>query len=158
MGGSSSLSFVDKTGTVRTAYDDGNISLYWARFPYAIYAGSTVSSQVYFGDGDVVPTMDDYTLSGNIISTVKSLSIETLNVEKDGNYYVCKRRFTFQNTGSSEITIREAGWFAFVYYSSTYSTAALLDRTLLDTPITVPAGGTGQVTYELRVSDGTVSA
>lgn len=54
---------------------------------------------------------------------------------------------TFQNNTSEDITITEVGIAAKMYVYNDYF-GFLLDHTLLDTPVTIPAGETRTITYE----------
>lgn len=70
--------------------------------------------------------------------------------------------YTLTNGGSESITITEIGWFIRNISMATWSTTSIsngntnntgtymLDRTLLDTPVTIAPGEVGQVVYELR--------
>lgn len=53
-----------------------------------------------------------------------------------------------KNTSSADVTIREIGYYA-CYDGNTKNSRVLLDRTLLDTPVTIPAGSIGQVVYTI---------
>lgn len=54
---------------------------------------------------------------------------------------------TFQNNTSEDITITEVGIAAKMYVYNDFF-GFLLDHTLLDTPVTIPAGETRTITYE----------
>lgn len=54
---------------------------------------------------------------------------------------------TFQNNTSSDITITETGIVAKTYLFNNYF-EVLLDHTLLDTPVIIPAGESRTITYE----------
>ena len=100
-----------------------------------------------FGDGDATPTINDYYLSGNLITGIVS---STSTVRKPNGV---EKRFTVTNNNSNEIIIKEicyfgpAGWKSDLGSSS--GSVLLLDRTVLDTPVTIPAGGVGQVVYTI---------
>ena len=64
--------------------------------------------------------------------------------------------FTLTNTGSEDFTISELGLVTYAYITNTngycYENNFLLERTVLENPITIPAnGGVGQVTYTIRM-------
>lgn len=101
---------------------------------------------VFFGDGDVAPTVDDYTLSGNPFTTFDATYTKSAASDNTGQYITVV--YTITNTGSAEFTIREVGLFGDTNNTSTV--AFLVERTVLDTPVTIPAGGVGQVTYTIR--------
>lgn len=98
-----------------------------------------------FGNGTTPPTEDDYKLSGDIVTGYTSSG--TASTEIVGSQIIQEAVYTLTNTSSSDITISEVG-----YVGRTSSSTAhyfLLDRTLLDSPVTIPAGGVGQVTYTI---------
>lgn len=94
-----------------------------------------------FGDGTDEPTLDDYTLSGNFIRTITGTASASSKVDDDG--VEITSLFTLTNTGTDPITISEVGRFGgFKGY--------LVERVLLEVPVTIPAGGVGQVTFTTR--------
>ena len=109
---------------------------------------------VCFGDGDTPPTPADLNISGNAFSTYNALYNLSTGVDDSGHIYV-KAHYTITNTGDQAFTIKEIGLFAApslnkgpdIAVSGTFS--ILLDRTVLDTPVTIPAGGIGQVEYTI---------
>lgn len=103
---------------------------------------------VRFGDGDTPPTRDDYKLSGNVITGFTSTYAKTVS-KQDENGFTVTALHTITNNNSNEITIREVGKFSRTQYASGSYTQYLLDRTVLDTPVTIPAGGIGQVEYTI---------
>lgn len=104
---------------------------------------------VRLGTGDTPATVNDYKLSGNLITGYNfTAKIETQNSAESDKITAT---YTITNTSSSEITIKEVGIVAKMANNS--STAiqqmGLLERTVLDTPVTIPAGGVGQVVYTI---------
>ena len=65
----------------------------------------------------------------------------------DYSYHEGSAVLTITNNNATDITIGEVG---IVYQGS--NTAALLERTVLDSPITIPAGGVSQITYTIRMN------
>lgn len=101
---------------------------------------------VVFGTGDTAPTFDDYKLSGSIVTAINAgASVET-TFDDDGCTFV--GTYNISNTGSEEITIKEVG---LILRSAYNNSAILVERTVLDTPLTIPAGGIGQVVYTIRM-------
>ena len=100
-----------------------------------------------FGDGDKAPTINDYYLSGNAITGIVA---STSTVHKPNGV---EKRFTVTNNNSNEIIIKEICYFGSAGWTSdagsTSGSILLLDRTVLDTPVTIPAGGVGQVVYTI---------
>lgn len=132
----------------------GNTSNYWYLFFTRLNlnwntgnsdAGST---GIGFGSGTTPPTIDDYKLE-SAISSGLSFSF----VQNYGN--PCTWIITITNTSDEEITISELGMFTSIYsnYSSSGSNVtALVDRTVLDNPVTIPAGGIGKIEYEIKIN------
>ena len=102
---------------------------------------------IVFGDGDATPTINDYNLSGNLITGIVS---STSTVRKSNGV---EKRFTVTNNNSNEIIIKEICYFSQAGWRSDLGSSSgiilLLDRTVLDTPVTIPAGGIGQVVYTI---------
>lgn len=109
------------------------------------YTGSS-SSDYYtvFGNGSTPPTEDDIWLSGDRITNIGVSSVVSSTINDDGS--VCKTAvFTISNKSTTDdITISEVGTCDYI------TSYVLLDRTLLDEPVTIPAGGVGQITYTIN--------
>lgn len=130
-------------------------------FPYGVtytvkYNSNQQSTGIYVGTGTTPPTENDYQIE-NVITTGLSANTPTLNaaLDADGNPY--KRYIiTFTNTTASDITITEVGYVQCLSAANTAGgfpsifAYTLLDRTLLDTPLTVPANGNAVLVYELK--------
>ena len=121
--------------------------------------------QTIFGTGNALPTINDYKLSGEIIKGLSSSNVTTTQVfEHVGDVNKLVTTYTISNTTSSDIIIGEIGIMNTirVYYQKSNSydvyVPILLERTALDEPITIPAGGIGRVTYTLEMEDAIVSA
>ena len=96
---------------------------------------------VIFGNGDTPATAEDYKLAGNIITGITA-SAALARSFNDGMAQIVA---TYTITASSEVTIKEIAAFA----SSGSNGIYMVDRTVLDTPVTIPAGGVGQVVYTI---------
>ncbi len=118
---------------------------------------------VCFGDGDTPPTPADLNISGNAFSTYTASYKLSTGVDDSGHLYV-KAQYTITNTGDEAFTIKEIGLFATpslnkgpdIAVSGSFS--ILLDRTILDTPVIIPAGGIGQVEYTITFNLPTAAA
>lgn len=109
------------------------------------YSSYTGGAGVIFGTGDTPPTIDDTRLSGDIVSGFTSSYSQETGVDDEGAYV--RTMYTITNTGSEAKTIKEVGLLATVA-SSTY---ALIERTVLDEPVTLAAtNGVGQITYTIH--------
>lgn len=119
-----------------------------------VLATSATKARAVLGTGTTAPTFDEYEMSGEIITTISSIvSSNSHTVEEDG--VAITTTWTVTNTGTEAITIGEVGFYG-TYKTATAvsnsSTAAMLiERTVLDEPITIEAGGVGQVTYTVRL-------
>lgn len=129
------------------------------RFPYAITPTVQISSPpyggIYIGSGSTPASENDYALETPIISGLSASTPAVVrSVDGDGNPYI-SFTFTLTNSTASDKIVREIGYFQLVnagsYNSSGGSqTSIMLDRTVLETPLTVPANGTAAVKYELK--------
>ena len=115
------------------------------------------SSGVILGDGDTPPTPDDYRLAGEIITDF-TYSGSLTHVVSD-TAITAKAIYTITNTSDTEITIKEVGLMGANFASQlTGAQRFLLERTVLDTPVTIPAGGVGQVEYTVTFNYPTATA
>lgn len=112
------------------------------------------SGGVAFGTGSTPPTINDYYLSGSNITTLSVGSATSAKYDDQKHEFSCI--YTITNTGDSDVTISEVAMFNSWGTSAVtgYNTACgfMIDRTVLDAPVTIPAGGIGQVTYTIQVN------
>lgn len=104
-------------------------------------SGTQNSSWLIIGTGTGTVSESNYCLfnQDSTCTCVSASSSTTSNLTKE---YTA----TFQNNSESNVTITETGIVAYVYiYNDMYT--VLLDHTLLDTPVTIPAGETRTITY-----------
>ena len=98
------------------------------------------------GSGNTPATLDDYKLE-SIISAVGSVTPSDA-VDEAGNYM---KLFTVKNIGTEPFTVAECGITAPAYRNQYGEIAnVLVDRTVLEKPITVPAGGVCIITYKVE--------
>lgn len=106
---------------------------------------------VIFGTGNTEPTIDDYQMAGeHFVDYTESHSFEST---LDGTTRINSCRYTLTNTSTEPVTIGEVGLSVYAYRKTsgnTYYTGFLIERTALDSPITIPAGGVGIITYTLK--------
>ena len=106
------------------------------------------SSGIIIGKGTTAPTLDDYYLESQITSGLTASN--SRGIDENGNPYTV---ITLANATTKSITVGEVGIIASVYYGTGgYTCYALLDRTVLDSPITIEPGGVGQITYTIRMN------
>lgn len=106
------------------------------------------SGGVAFGNGTAQPTKNDYTLSGSIFNTV-SVATKTSTSTVDGNTVTVTKTYYLNNTGATDFTISEVATFA---SGAAVGCAAMIDRTLLDSPVTISSGGVGKIVYSVSMT------
>ena len=114
---------------------------------YYIQTATDSGGGVILGTGTTTPTLDDYCLSGDMITTFTYSKNVTVISDESG--VTITALYTITNTGSSAFTIGELGLIAATFSSTITSNKCLVERTVLDTPVTIPAGGVGQVEYTI---------
>ena len=144
--------FFGKKITIKKLSGD-NVTLYYSDvsncapllgfFQNSVEIAGTYSSGVMFGTNSTPPTFEDYTINNTGV-TVTGTIAKTVNINDNGSV-TAVLNCTLTNTGETEITISEVGLKA----SFTNTGSVLFDRTVLDTPVTIPAGGVGQVEYTI---------
>lgn len=115
------------------------------------------SPGIYLGTGDTAPTEDDYGLAARI-TTGLTASTPTQATGKDANGNPYKQiLFTLTNTTSTDIIVKEIGYVQTLRAGLTNAPTVvtnerfLLDRTVLPSPVTVPANnGTAAIKYTLK--------
>lgn len=109
--------------------------------------------QIYLGTGNVTPTIDDYKLSGELITSLVS---QGLNTTANNNSITFSAIAT--NNTESPVTIKELGLGG--YNSSSEGCVILLTRDVLATPVTLNTGDskTFSITIDFRsLTDTTVN-
>lgn len=109
------------------------------------------------GTGNTAATEDDWQLESTLTSGINiTLTATVYGNDAPGIPYV-QYSVTVTNTGSEPITVKEIGYkqtVGSVRYpgaaNDSSSKVFLLDRTVLDTPVTIAAGDAGIITYKLR--------
>lgn len=113
---------------------------------------------VYFGTGSTPAKKSDYKLESPITSGLAFTNPSALAWTEDGNgKYAASADFVVRNTTEAEINIYEIGLFTpfswnynFVALTNSMPVNyALMERTVLTEPITIPAGGTKMITYKI---------
>lgn len=106
---------------------------------------NTYGTGVVFGTGRTAEALADYKLSGTQITTLSGAG--QVKSSLSGDILTLTSVLTVTNISSSEITIGEVGLQ--INYTGNWS--FMLDRTLLEEAITVPAGGVAQITYTIKL-------
>ena len=109
-----------------------------------------------FGTGSTAPTENDYILESQLTTGFTAVLTNTARGVDSNDKPYAEYTFTVTNTGSSTITISEIGIItnnAACCTSSTGTTASnnavLIDRTLLDSAVTIAAGNSAAIKYRL---------
>lgn len=149
---------VNISGASKTMLYLGTENISFGRMPtnYAVSMRELLTTMsnyhggVILGTGTTEVTMDDYTLSGDMITTF-TFSADCQCKETDAGSEITSL-FTITNTGSESFTIGEIGLVGFYSSNTGANDKILLERTVLETPITIEPGGVGQVTYTIRMN------
>ena len=106
---------------------------------------------VLFGTGDTPASLDDYKLAGDVIQNIAASIAETYSYSEAQPSL--KAVYTITNNNAAAITIKEVALHVLYNYTSNNSVrGCVIDRTVLDTPVTIPAGGVGQVEYTIKLN------
>lgn len=108
------------------------------------------STGIVLGTGTTPPTLNDYWVSGELVTNVSASFSTSMDIGED--YMTAKVIITITNTGDSNITIGEVGLVRECYYKSNSTRMCLMERTVLDEPVTIAVGGVGQVVYKLKLN------
>lgn len=121
------------------------------------FSTSISSPGVSIGSGTTPATELDYRLETPITSGVSGSLTVNRQVDNIGNPFV-EFILTISNTGASDITVSEIGYTqavacgSSVEYTTTNIDNVLLERTVLTTPITIPAGDFTAIRYKITTS------
>ena len=97
------------------------------------------------GTGTTEATQSDY----NLEIPNENITISAAAQGTKGDYTGKVYTFTLYNPTSDDITITEIGLIGILTKWSNTTDHILFDRTVLDTPITIPAGESKPITYEI---------
>ena len=124
-------------------------------------SGQNATFGFAFGTGTTAPTEDDYTIE-SIISSGLSLTgtpQKQYNLDSETGVYTVYYDLTLANTSESDITINEVCNFSCVYPTTNKGDSpttnvynyfsVLMSRTVLDTPLIIPAGESGVIRYSM---------
>ena len=127
--------------------------------PFKVMNGwskSATITGVSFGTGTTPATVSDYFLESILGDTQIRVSVpSSISFNKLDTYEEYTVTFGVTNKTADAIAISEIGLTAMPY--SPYggnNQYALVDRTVLDTPVTIPAGQSKQITYTIRFNYG----
>ena len=150
-----SAEFTKTDGTTET------ISLYNDASPLIImqyWTASVDNGGVSFGTGTTPADISDYYLESILDS--EKISVATPSAVSFSQFDIYEEHsvtFGITNKTAEAITISEVGLAAVPHHSSSNTgvrKCVLVDRTVLDTPVTIPAGQSKQITYTIRFNYG----
>lgn len=113
-----------------------------------MFSTSNSSMGIILGDGTTAPTLSDYKLSGNMLTSATATVGDSVTIDDNGITRTAV--LTVNNTGTTDFVVSEVGLIGRYNYGSSYADFFLWERSLLDKPVTIPAGGAGQITYSIR--------
>ena len=115
----------------------------------------TGATGVSFGTGTTPATASDYVIESILNNTQISVSTpRAVSFSRADTYDEYSVTFGITNKTAEAITISEVGLTACPNTNGTPYPYVLVDRTVLDTPITIPAGQSKQITYTIRFNYG----
>ena len=113
------------------------------------WANTASSYGVSFGTGTTPATASDYCLESILGTTQISTSVpSTVSYSRVDTYEEYSVTFGVTNKTADAITISEVGLT--IYTDNSPYVYVLIDRTVLDTRITIPAVQSKQITYTIR--------
>ena len=115
------------------------------------YNTNSKKAGVCFGAGTTPADINDYNIKAPITTGLTVTTPSKTTENETANYKEYTATYGVTNTKSDAITITEIGLKGLVYSDSSGSSVAILvDRTVLDAPVTIPAGQSKQITYTIR--------
>lgn len=139
------------TNFTKTDGTTASYSFTSAYYPFNVmkdWASQSDITGVSFGTGTTPPTASDYVLESILSNTQISVAApNAVSYSRGDTYDAYFVAFGITNKTSEAITISEVGLTA---SPVTNSACVLVDRTVLDTPVTIPAGQSKQITYTIR--------
>lgn len=145
--------FVSYDGTVFDAYWISTISNgeFLLDYMKTLKASSNITHGVRIGSGVTPATIDDYTIE-EVITDFAVTNPSGISVNSENGYVEATATYGIYNYGANAFTISEICLFGDMYGEATSTNKFLLDRTVLENPITVNPGQTKQVTYTIRMN------
>ena len=130
-------------------------------FPYSPTASFTLNATaagISIGTGTTPESEDDYNLEATITSGVNVVLTATTYGAENPWYPFVKYDLTVTNTGANPLVVTEVGYkqtasvTKVIGSTSRSNEVLLLDRCVLDTPVTIAPGDVGIVTYRLQTN------
>ena len=148
-GSNTYATFTNTDGTISNVSTSANYP------PFKVmnsWARSNISTGVSFGTGTTPATASDYFLDSLLTDNQISVSTPSaVSFSRGDAYDEYSVTFGVTNKTANDITISEIGLTAMPDSPSSGSNVyALVDRTVLDEPVTIPAKQSKQITYTIR--------
>lgn len=109
---------------------------------------ATNSQGIVLGSGTTPATFDDYNMESMITEGLSVSKVKKADEDNNPSYLL-----TITNISDAPITIGEVGILRRAYAGENVSTykIVLMERTVMEEPLTIPAGSIGLVTYTVRM-------
>lgn len=145
----SDTTLVNISGSEKTTYLGANCVYSFINSLNHMITAPTDESVTFIGigTGTTAATEDDYKLEAPVTGVTCDSTITAIGGNDSKKTYTA----TFSNTTDADVVVTEIGFLTNFYYNSSTGNNDnfLLDRIVLDTPITIPAGESKAITYEL---------
>lgn len=140
----------------------GNVMYYagYIGYPYSAvttFVLNATARGIHVGTGDTPATEDDYCMESPITAGLAGTVTITKSIDANGCPFVTYN-VVLSNSTASDIVVKEVGFIQSEYLGNTAAATSLtdryvlIDRTVLDTPVTVPANGNAAIYYTLKTS------
>lgn len=115
---------------------------------------SESAAGICLGTGNTAAAVTDYQLEAPITAGLQASIVQAVDTDGSGNPYL-QFDLTITNNSGGAVTIKEIGYRqnlrgATALGGTGSSRVCLLDRTVLDSPVTIPAGELGVIRYTLK--------
>ena len=148
--------YTDYTGATANAYPYTSMNSLSVIDNLHYLSIGTMSSSAYgvkLGTGVTPATFNDYTLENVIIEGLSVANQESILLNAESDNSSVSATYSIKNISSEPINISEIGLFNRAYVDgSTTRKLVLLERTVLEEPITIAPGQTKQITYTIRMN------
>ena len=121
-----------------------------------VWRGDYITNCLCLGSGTRVPSAEDYCLE-SLIRNGLTVSLNMSSGVSSEDYYI-RYDLLVTNSGSASVTIAEMGMIGNMSVSQTQGSSSLMtkqllmDRTLLNTPVTLAPGEQAVIRYEMSMA------
>lgn len=122
-------------------------------FDYIYFLYPNAGYGVRIGKGTTPATPNDHNLESMITSGFSTSNQSNASLSVDENGVSMFATYAITNTSAEPLVISEIGMFAEVMKTNTNATiTVMLERTVLETPITISPGEAKSLTYTIRMN------